>query len=124
MFGGLRALSFLFGAVVLLGGSAVWFRASLDHAFERGRLIGEATMRKAYDAELESRRIAADAALVKAQRDVAALETARDRAREQFDELLEKVGRNPDRDNVCLDLDVVRALGRIGRDPPDNPGDP
>jgi hypothetical protein len=124
MFHGLRALGFLFGAVILLGGSVVWFRSSLDQAFDRGRLIGEAAVRQAYEAELENRRIASEAALVKAQRDVAALERARDRARDQFDEVLDKVGRNPDRGNVCLDLDVVRALGRIGRDPPDDRRDP
>jgi hypothetical protein len=124
MFRGLRALGFLFGAVILLGGSVVWFRSSLDQAFDRGRLIGEAAVRQAYEAELEKRRIASEAALVKAQRDVAELERARDRARDQFDEVLDKVGRNPDRGNVCLDLDVVRALGRIGRDPPDDRRDP
>lgn len=104
-----------FLGIAMMAGAALWFRAALNEAFERGRESGRAEIRAHVEAEIERRRAASAQALAQSQRDVAALEIERDSLREQFDELMETVRRSAGGDAACLDVDVVRALDRTGR---------
>jgi hypothetical protein len=89
----------------LLIGAGVWLRASLSASFSQGDAYGRALA-------------AAQAAVVMAQQNAAALEAERDGLQEKFDDLekaLVSTSGSSDSARARFDVGVVRALEAIGR---------
>ncbi|MBM3608719.1 MAG: hypothetical protein FJX29_09770 [Alphaproteobacteria bacterium] len=112
----------LIAGLILAGAGAVWFRASLDAAFDKGEAQGRMTQRDEAQRQTEKLRAASEAALEKSNRDAAALAGENAKLQEKLDELVQAIAASSGAGSVCLDADVVRALAAIGaRDSPFRP---
>lgn len=110
----LPVLIALISGLMIAGGGAVWFRASLDAAFTRGREQGR------LEADLQAReqherlRAASLAALEQSNREAAQLALRQGELQDQVHELSNAIAKSAVAGGVCLDADVVRALAAIG----------
>ena len=96
-------------------GSAVWLRNIMADEYARGEAFGRAASLAQAAAEMSALRAAADAALIKTNADVAALEDEREKLQEGLDGLARENSGNSG-GAVCIGSGLVRALGAVGRE--------
>lgn len=110
----LPVLIALIAGLMAAGAGAVWFRASLDAAFARGRDQGRLETDRLARQQHERLRAASLAALEQSNRDAAQLALRQGELQDQVHVLSRAIAKSAVVDGVCLDADVVRALAAIG----------
>jgi hypothetical protein len=110
----IAATGFGLALCVLYLGSAIWLRNFMADEYARGEAFGRAASLAQAAAEMSALRAAADAALIKTNADVAALEDEQEKLQEGLDGLARETGGNGD-GPVCIGPGLVRALGALGR---------